>query len=295
MKILVGGSTGLVGEALLRRLQHARHDVVRLVRGNGDGVRWDARTYTFADPSALADFDAVVHLGGESIVGRWSPAKKQRILASRVHSTRALAEALAGLTDKPSCLIVASAIGYYGARGDEQLDEDSTAGTGFLADVVRAWEAAADPAREAGIRVVHLRYGMLLSPAGGALKTMLPPFKLGLGGKVGSGEQYMSWASIDDAVGAVEHALHTSSLTGPVNVVSPTPCINLEFTRALGRVLHRPTIFPVPAVAARLAFGEMADALLLASQRVQPARLTASGYHFNDPDLEPALQRLLNK
>lgn len=295
MKVLVGGSTGLVGEALVKALAAKQHEFTRLVRSGSDGLKWNASIYTLDNPTALADFDAVVHLGGESIIGRWSATKKQRIRDSRVKSTAALAEALAQLDQPPATLILASATGYYGNRGDTELTEDSSLGEGFLADVCKEWEAAADPARAAGIRVVHLRYAMLLSPDGGALKTMLPPFKLGLGGKIATGKQYMSWASLDDAVHAILFALETPALEGPINVVSPNPCTNEAFTRALGRVLRRPTIFPVPAFAARLAFGEMADALLMTSQRVLPSRLAANGYTFKHPELEPALRDLLNQ
>ncbi len=295
MKVLVGGSTGLVGEALVKAIAAKQHEFTRLVRSGSDGLKWDASTYTLDNPAALADFDAVVHLGGESIIGRWSATKKQRIRDSRVKSTAALAEALAQLDQPPATLILASATGYYGNRGDTELTEDSSLGEGFLADVCKEWEAAADPARAAGIRVVHLRYAMLLSPDGGALKTMLPPFKLGLGGKIATGKQYMSWASLDDAVQAILFALETPALEGPINVVSPNSCTNEAFTRALGRVLRRPTIFPVPAFAARLAFGEMADALLMTSQRVLPSRLAANGYTFKHPELEPALRDLLNQ
>ncbi len=295
MKLLVSGSTGLVGAALCDRLHQDGHDVQRLIRSDGEGVKWDTETYTFEAPSHLEGFDAVIHLGGESIVGRWSDAKKQRIRDSRVKSTASLAKALADLTSKPKVLVVASAIGYYGDRGTEELTENSSAGEGFLTEVCEAWEAAAEPAREAGIRVVHPRFGMLLSPKGGALKAMLTPFKLGLGGRVGSGRQYVSWASLDDAVGAILHAVHTESVSGPVNVVAPAPCTNLELTKALGAALKRPTIFPVPAFGARLIFGEMADALLLASQRVLPERLKATGYSFRHTDLQETLRELLQK
>ena len=293
MKILMSGSSGLVGTSLMALLKGEGHDVRPLVRHGTEGVVWDAQTFQLQSPEQLETMDAVVHLAGESIVGRWSDAKKQRILDSRVKSTAALAGALAGLDKKPAVLVVASAVGYYGDRGAEELTEDSAPGKGFLSEVCTAWEAAADAARQAGMRVVHLRFGMLLSPNGGALKAMLTPFKLGIGGKVGSGNQVVSWASLDDAVGAIHHALITESLEGPVNVVSPAPCTNLELTKALGHALSRPTLFPVPAFAARLAFGEMADALLLASQRVIPKKLTESEYTFKHRDLEHTLQELL--
>lgn len=294
MKILIGGSSGLLGTALTTVLKASGHRVVPLIRQRGDGIVWDATTYEFERPADLEGFDAVIHLGGENIIGRWTQAKKKRIRDSRVRSTGALADALTGLKQKPGVFIVASAVGYYGDRGAEELTEESPAGSGFLADVVREWEAAADPARKANIRVVHLRSGILLSPAGGALKTMLTPFKLGIGGKLGRGTQYVSWATLDDAVGIILHALKKPSLDGPLNVVSPTPCTNLELTKALGRALRRPTVCPVPAFAARMVFGEMADSLLLASQRVLPTKLLASAYPFRHTDLDTALRDLLS-
>lgn len=279
----------MLGTALLARLRGEGHAVERLVRGGRDGVVWDPATYALTSPEQLSAFDAVVHLGGEGIVGRWTTEKKRRIRDSRVESTRALAQTVASLENKPSVLVVASAIGYYGDRGNEELTEKSAPGSGFLAEVCQQWEQAADPAREAGIRVVHLRFGMVLSARGGALKTMLPPFKVGLGGKVGSGRQWMSWISLDDAVGVVLHALTDNTIEGPINAVSPTPCTNLEFTKTLGSALKRPTVLPVPAFLVRLALGEMADALLLASQRVQPGKLRASGYPFQHTAVKEAL------
>lgn len=293
MKILISGASGLVGSALVRSLQRNGHDIQRLIRAGRQGVKWDPETYEIEEPRRLAERDAVVHLAGEPIVGRWSDEKKRRIRDSRVNSTRALSDTLAGLQNRPSVLIVASAVGYYGNRGDETLTEDSAPGDGFLADVCKEWEAAAAPARDAGIRVVHVRFGMLLSPDGGALKAMLTPFKLGLGGRVGSGSQFVSWASVADAVGVIQHAIETDSLQGAVNVVSPTPATNMQLTKALGAALSRPTGIPVPAFAARTLFGEMADALLLASQRVLPGKLTANGYTFRHTDLEQTLRELL--
>jgi uncharacterized protein (TIGR01777 family) len=278
---------------LVKALQAAGHTVTALVRNDAPGMRWDEPAYRIREPERLAAFDAVVHLGGETIVGRWSVAKKERIRASRVKSTHALSTALAQLEKKPSVFICASATGFYSDRGNERVDESSPIGKGFLAEVCRDWEAATAPAQAAGIRVVNLRYGMLLSPAGGALKTMLPPFKMGLGGKVGPGTQYMAWASLEDAVQVVLFALENADLSGPVNVVAPEPCTNLTFTKTLGRVLRRPTVFPVPAFAARLAFGEMADALLMASQRVVPQKLIDHGYAFRNADLEQTLRDLI--
>lgn len=297
MKILVTGSSGFVGSALVPFLTQSGHDVRRLVRSKpGPGtadVQWDPKAGTL-EAAGLEGLDGVVHLAGESIAtGRWTAEKKARIRDSRVLGTRLLAESISRLARPPKVLVCSSAIGYYGDRGQESLREESALGSGFLADVCRDWEAAAAPAVQKGIRVVHLRIGVVLGPSGGALAKMLPPFKMGLGGVIGSGRQYMSWISLDDLMGVMHHALTTPSLSGAVNAVSPNPVTNAEFTNTLGKVLSRPTIFPMPAFAARLAFGEMADELLLASARVEPARLTASGYTFRYPLLEGALRHLL--
>lgn len=299
MKILVTGSSGFIGSALLPFLTHAGHNVTSLVRpGTRPGANqliWDPAAGRL-DPASIAGFDAVVNLAGENIAGgRWTPERKQRIRDSRVKSTMLLAETLAGLSRRPRALVSASAAGYYGNRGDEALTETSTPGSGFLADVCRAWEDAARPAAAAGIRVVNLRFGMVLSAKGGALVKMLPPFKAGLGGPVGNGRQYMSWIVLDDVVGVIQHALATESLSGPVNVVAPEPVTNREFTKSLGRVLGRPAFLPLPAFAVRLLFGEMGDALLLASARVQPSRLAGSGYKFLHPELEGSLRHILSK
>jgi hypothetical protein len=299
MRILVSGSTGLVGSALVPALGGAGHDVVRLVRseaaGGGSAVRWDPAAGRL-DAAALEGLDAVVHLAGESVAaGRWTAAKKERIRASRVDGTRLLCRALAGLSRPPRVLACASAIGFYGSRGDEVLKEESAPGSDFLAGVCKEWEAAAEPASRKGIRVASLRFGMILSPAGGALAKMLLPFRLGAGGILGDGRQYVSWIAIDDVLGAIQHVLSSQPLRGPVNVVAPRPVTNREFTRTLGRVLGRPTIVPMPAFAARVVFGEMADALLLSSARVEPARLLSSGHRFRFPDLEGALRHLLGK
>jgi hypothetical protein len=299
MKVAVTGSSGLIGSALIRSLSATGHGVVRLVRSPAPADKgvlyWDPASFRL-DPAALEGLDAMVHLAGESIAsGRWSATRKARIRDSRVVGTKFLSEALSRLARPPRVLATASAIGYYGNRGEQVLREDSAPGIDFLAEVCRAWEAAVGPAVARGIRVVHLRFGVVLSPEGGALAKMLLPFRLGLGGRLGSGQQYMSWVALDDAVGAIEHALATDTLRGPVNVVAPRPVTNLEFTRTLGRVLSRPTLLPVPAPAARLALGEMADALLLASSRVEPARLLASGYRFRHPDLEEALRQMLGR
>jgi hypothetical protein len=269
-----------------------------LVRGktqSANEIEWDPAAGTI-DRAALAGIDAVVHLAGENIAAhRWTEKQKEKIRASRVDGTRLLAETLVAMNPRPRVWVCASAIGFYGDRGDEQLDEASRPGEGFLPDVCEQWEGATRPAADAGIRVVNVRSGVVLSPAGGALKMMLPPFRLGVGGRLGSGRQYMSWIGLDDAIGAIQYALLTDSLHGPVNLVSPQPVTNYEFTKTLGRVLGRPTIFPVPAPLARLAFGEMADALLLASARVHPAKLLTSGYKFRHGELESALRHLLGK
>ena len=281
MNILITGAGGLVGSAVAPSLTAAGHSVTRLFHSQP----WPD----------LTGHDAVVHLAGENIAtGRWTPEKKTRIRDSRVQVTRRLCETVAKLEPPPAVVICASAVGYYGNRGDELLREESAPGAGFLAEVCRDWEAAAQPAVDAGIRVVHLRFGAILSPTGGALAKMLLPFKLGLGGVVGDGRQWMSWIALDDVVGAIQHALASRSLSGPVNVVAPKPVTNREFTKALGHALHRPTLCPLPSFAARLAFGEMADALLLSSQRVEPARLVADGYPFRFAELGGALRHLLN-
>jgi uncharacterized protein (TIGR01777 family) len=261
----------------------------------GSNAWWDPATGAVAD-GALEAATAVVHLAGENIAeGRWTDARKAAIRESRVAGTRRLAEALAKSPRRPDVFVCASAIGYYGERGDAALGEDDPAGQGFLPEVCRAWEAATEPLADAGTRVVNLRIGIVLSPSGGALAKMLTPFKLGAGGVIGSGAQYMSWIGIDDLVGAIYHALCTESLSGPVNATAPNPVTNREFTQTLGRVLGRPTIASLPAFAARLAFGEMADALLLASTRVEPRKLMATGYRFRHPDLEETLRHLLGR
>jgi len=294
-RVLVSGASGLIGAALVPSLIVAGYRVVRLVRGapaNQYQITWDPAQELSSD--LVSGFDAIIHLAGESIVGRWTAAKKERILESRVQGTRHLAEAMAKASQRPEVFVSASAIGYYGDRGDEILQEESSSGGGFLADVVRQWEAAAQPARDAGIRTVHTRFGLVLGRDGGALPKMLPPFRMGLGGRVGSGRQWWSWVHVADVAGAILHALK-SEVNGPVNVVAPNPVTNAEFTTALGTVLSRPTIFPMPAFAARLAFGQMGDELLLASQRVDPAKLNASGYKFQYSDLQVALREILKR
>lgn len=280
MKIVLTGASGLVGSALTSSLAAAGHCITRLSHSQP----WPE----------LVEHDAVVHLAGENIAtGRWTPEKRARIRDSRVQVTRRLCEAVAKLALPPRAFICASAVGYYGNRGDEVLREESAPGEGFLAEVCRDWEAATKPAADAGIRVVNLRFGVILSAAGGALAKMLTPFKLGVGGVIGDGRQWMSWIMLDDVIGVIGDALANGTLRGPVNVVAPQPVTNREFTKTLGRVLHRPTMFPAPAFVLRLALGEMADALLLSSQRVEPAKLIASGHAFRFPHLEGALRHLV--
>jgi hypothetical protein len=297
MKIAMTGASGFVGSSLTPFLSSQGHEVFPLVRREASAgeIFWDP-SKGLIKAAKMEGMDAVIHLAGENIAaGRWSTARKKRIRDSRVEGTRLLSEALAGLRQPPRVLVCASAIGFYGDRGEEVLTEDSAPGSDFLAEVCRGWEAAAEPAREKGIRTVHLRFGVILSPKGGALKKMLFPFRLGAGGVIGSGSQFMSWIALDDVLGAASHALRTDSLSGPVNTVSPHPATNREFTRSLGKVLSRPTLFPMPAFAARLLFGEMADALLLSSSRVEPVRLKRSGYQFLYPKLDAALWHLLGR
>jgi len=299
MNILITGSTGMIGTALIEALKALDHRVTRLTRAPLQSrepvVQWNPAAGTLS-AKEIEGFDAAVHLAGESIAARrWTEAQKAKIRDSRVKGTTLLSETLAKLAKPPKVLVCASAIGFYGNRGDEILREDSKIGSGFLAEVCQAWENAAEPARQKGIRVVYLRNGLVLSPKGGALAKMLLPFKLGVGGIIGDGKQYWSWVSLDDAVGAFRHALTNENLHGAANLVAPRAVTNREFTKTLGKVLSRPTIFPLPAFAARLALGEMADDLLLSSARIEPARLLASGYKFKHPELEGALRDLLRK
>jgi uncharacterized protein (TIGR01777 family) len=295
-RILVSGVSGPIGAALLPSLTARGYQVTRLVRAaaSGEGqIPWDPAQPIAAD--SVSGFEAVIHLAGETVVGRWTAAKKARIRDSRVLGTRNLAQALAQTSQRPRVLITASAVGYYGDRGEEILRENSPPGAGFLSEVCREWEAATQPAAAASIRTAHLRIGVVLSPVGGALQKMLTPFKMGVGGNMGNGRQWWSWIDVQDLVGAIHHILNSDRLEGPVNIVAPTPVTNAEFTKTLASVLSRPAIFPMPAFAARLAFGQMADELLLASQRVEPAKLTDSGYAFQHSDLRAALQNLLGK
>ena len=296
MVILVTGGSGLIGRRLIPYLERQGHRVLRLVRSrdlvSDKAVFWSTSEGRFHwdEPEGI---DAVVHLAGESILGRWTRAKKARIRDSRVEPTRNLCAFLAGMESPPAVLVAASATGFYGSRGEEPLGEESPSGDGYLPGVCRQWEGAAEPARAAGIRVVNLRIGMVLTPDGGALAAMRTPFRLALGGKVGDGRQYMSWISRDDLVSVIRFALESGDLSGPVNAVSPQPVTNAEFTRALGRALHRPTPFSVPAFAIRLLFGQMGSDLLLASANVMPGRLQEAGFQFEHPDLETALKDLL--
>ena len=297
--VLVSGASGLVGERLLPLLEARGYNAARLVREysavSQEDVFWDPAAGEL-DSDALEGVEAVVHLAGENnAAGRWNAARKERIRERRVSGTKLLCSKLAEMPHPPKVLVCASAIGYYGDRGDESLPEDAPAGEGFLPDVCREWEAASSVAEHAGIRVVRLRIGVVLSPKGGALKKMVLPFKIGAGGKVGTGRQYMSWISIDDLTRVILHCIESDALSGAVNAVTPAPVTNQEFTKTLGRVLVRPTLFPLPPFAARLALGEMADALLLASAKVEPAVLKASGFEFEHSDLEEALRHLLGK
>ena len=296
MNVLISGATGLIGSALVPELETKGRTVTRLSRSRSGAntIRWDPSAGTI--DGDLEGTDAVVHLAGESIAqGRWNPDKKRRILDSRVQGTRLLAEKISALATPPKVMVSMSAVGYYGDRGDEVLTEESAPGADFLTRVCREWEAAAEPARRAGIRVVHPRLGIVLSPQGGALGTTLPIFKLGGGGKIGSGRQWWSWVALDDVVGSVLHALTDEGVEGPVNVGSPNPMTNAEYTKVLGKVLGRPTVLPLPAPAARIMLGEVADALLLASQRMRPAKLEVTGYTFRYPQLEGALGHLLGR
>jgi uncharacterized protein (TIGR01777 family) len=286
--------SGPIGTALLPALATAGHRVTRLVRRAARReieIQWDPAQPL--SPQAFSGFDAVIHFAGESIVGRWTAAKKVRIRDSRVLGTRHLVEALTRAASKPSVLITASAIGYYGNRGSELLMERSAPGDSFLASVCKEWEAAALAAETSNIRVVPMRMGVVLSSSGGALKQMLPPFRMGLGGRLGSGKQYWSWVSVHDVVAAILHVMKHDGIRGPANMVSPNPVTNAEFTRVLASVLHRPAPFPMPAFVVRALFGQMGDELLLASARVLPEKLLSSSYEFRQSDLAAALIELL--
>jgi uncharacterized protein len=294
-RILVSGVSGPIGAALLPSLKTRGYKITRLVRGASTGedqIAWNPAQPI--SPEIISGFDAVIHLAGESIVGRWTAEKKLKIRDSRVVGTRNLAQALAHAKNKPQVFVSSSAIGVYGDRGDEVLNEQSAPGSGFLPDVCRDWEAATKAAADAGIRTVQMRTGVVLSPKGGALGKMLTPFKMGVGGRIGNGQQWMSWIDVQDMVDAIHHILQ-SDLEGPVNMVAPKPVTNAEFTQTLAGVLSRPAIFPVPAFVVKLAFGEMGETVLLGSQRVEPAELAAGGYQFRFSDLRASLENLLNK
>lgn len=295
MNILVTGASGFLGRALVARLESRGHRAVplrRAVADRGSGPTWDPHAgQVRLEPAGT--LDAVVHLAGETIAQRWTRAAKTRIRASRVDATRLLCEALARQPQPPRVVVCASATGYYGERGDEVLDERSEPGTGFLADLCQAWEAAAEPARQRGIRVLHLRLGIVLARHAGALAKMLPAFRLGLGGRLGNGRQYWSWIALEDLLRATELALADDGLSGPVNAVSPEVVTNAEFTQALGRALRRPAFLPVPTVALTCLLGEMAQEALLASARVRPARLLERGFAFRFAELAVALRHLL--
>jgi uncharacterized protein (TIGR01777 family) len=307
-RVLISGASGLIGSKLVPSLEAHGCQVTRLVRQpprDLHELQWDA-TQSIA-PELVSGFDAVIHLSGESVTGRWTEAKKNRIRQSRVASTQYLSQALANAEPRPSTFICASAIGYYGNRGDETLTEESPSGDGFLPEVCREWEAATKTANDAGIRTVNLRIGLVLSHEGGALKPMLFPFRLGLGGRIGNGRQWWSWIHITDLISAVHHILQNASnsnverqasppgqpISGPINMTSPNPVTNADFTRTLAGVLKRPAILPVPGFAARLAFGELADEGILASARVVPRKLLDSGFQFKYTDLIGALNDLL--
>jgi uncharacterized protein (TIGR01777 family) len=299
MLVAVTGASGLIGTAVVRRLRSEGHQVLRLTRSRPSGpdqLQWDPMAGRL-DPDALAKADAVVHLAARNIGDRlrWTAATKRDLLQTRVEGTGLVAETMAGLAEGPRVLVCASGVGFYGDRGDEVLTEASSGGRGFLADVVRRWEEAADPARAAGLRVVHLRTGPVQTAAGAGLPKQALMFRLGIGGRLGSGRQWLSWISLDDIAGAYLHALTREDLDGPVNAVAPNPVTNAEFTATLARVLHRPAVLHIPAFGPRLVLGEAADELLFVSQRARPARLQATGYRFQFPELEPALRHTLGR
>ncbi len=297
MKILISGSTGLIGSRIIPLLSGKGHTVTRLTRkrsgGSSSSAYWDPESGEI-EAGKLEGHDAVLHLAGENIAGRWDREKKRKIEDSRVRGTNLLSRTLAGLGSRPGVILAASGVGYYGDRGDQVLTEDSGPGSGFLANLGMKWEEALRPAGEAGIRVVNMRLGVVLSPEGGALGKMLTPFRLGLGGKMGSGEQYWSWIAIDDVLSAIYHSIVSEDLRGPVNFTAPAPVTNARFTEVLAEALRRPAFFHVPEFALRALLGEMADEMLLASTRALPSRLLGSGYTFQYGDLKSALTHLLS-
>jgi uncharacterized protein (TIGR01777 family) len=295
MKIAIAGASGLVGSALIPFLEHDGHTITRIVRSapRAGEIEWHPNQDEL-NSKDFEGFDVIINLAGENIAaGRWTDDQKRKIRDSRVNGTHLLSEAIAKLAPKAKVFVCASATGIYGDRGDETLDEQSESGGGFLAGVCREWEKASEPASRVGVRVVNLRFGPIIAREGGMLAKLLTPFKMGMGGKVGSGKQFISWVGLDDAVRAVMLAIKDESIRGPLNVVAPNPVTNEDFTRALGHVLNRPTALAMPAFAARLAFGEMADEMLLASQKVMPKKLIGAGFEFKHPKLEPTLKDLL--
>lgn len=297
MKILISGSTGLIGSRLIPLLSAKGHTVTRLTRkraaGSLSSVYWDPESGEI-EAGKLEGHDAVIHLAGENIAGRWDREKKRKIEDSRVRGTNLLSRTLAGLGSRPGVIVAASGVGYYGDRGSQVLTEDSGPGAGFLASLSMKWEEALKPAGEAGIRVVNMRLGVVLTPEGGALCKMLTPFRLGLGGRMGSGEQYWSWIAIDDVLSAIYHSIVSEDLRGPVNFTAPEPVTNARFTEALAEALGRPAFFHVPELALRALLGEMADEMLLSSTRALPSRLLGSGYTFQYAGLKSALTHLLS-
>ena len=298
MNVLISGASGFIGLAASRFLSARGDQVVSLSRSRvapgRNAAHWNPDAGT-VDLTKAGTLDAVIHLAGESIVRRWTPARRAAIYDSRVRGTQLICRALTALPDPPQVVICASAIGYYGDRGSELLDESSAPGNGFLANLCREWEAAAEPARQAGMRVVHLRFGIVLAAHGGALAKMLPVFQLGLGGPLGDGKHWCSWITLDDVLRVIAYTLSQEQLSGPINAVAPNPVTNREFTKTLGAVLRRPTILAVPSVGVKLLFGEMADEALLASARVCPARLREARFVFEQPTLEVALRHVLGK
>ena len=298
MKVLVSGASGFIGSALVPVLESAGHQIIRLVRStpaSRDAIQWDPFSGRL-DVAALAGIDAVIHLAGENIgAGRWTAARKARIKDSRIKGTKLLAETLATMNPPPKVLVMTSAVGFYGDRGDEIVDEKSAPGKGFLTEVCQAWEAAAKSASEKDIRIVQLRLGVVLSPKGGALKKMLLPFRLGVGGVIGGGRQYMSWVALDDVINVFTLALGKENMRGTFNLVAPSPATNRAFTKILGRVISRPTIFPLPAFVVKLIFGEMGESMLLGSTRAIPTKLLEAGYEFRFPELEGAFRHLLGQ